>query len=77
MRLPWPEKLTLVVGVLIMGFFFFLSIGRPAPAYADTTEAQYWAAAATIFGLVALKVMLPVWIVSRAIALLAARPGRW
>jgi hypothetical protein len=75
MRLPWPEKLTLVVFALVMGFFLFISMGMPAPAYTDTTLDQYWSAAAVIAGVVALKVVLPVWIIARIIALLATPGG--
>jgi hypothetical protein len=60
----WPKKLALLVGALIMGFFFLLSLGTPAPAYANTTPAEYWSAAAAVSSAVALKIVLPVWIIA-------------
>jgi hypothetical protein len=67
----WPERFTFFIGALIAGALLFLGAG------ASGAGSDAWIGAfLSIMGVIALKVLLPIWLILRAFDVLFIDPRR-
>ena len=67
----WPERLTFFIGALVACALLFLGAGAPGAG------SDAWIGAfLSIMGTIALKVLLPIWLVLRAFDVLFIDPKR-
>jgi hypothetical protein len=67
----WPERLTFFIAALIAGVLLFLGAGAPG-AGSDAWSGAFL----SIMGTIALKVLLPIWLILRAFDVLFIDPKR-
>lgn len=75
MRLCWADKIPLTLLAILILILLWLGSGPTPEAYKDVTEAQHWAAGASILWLLSWKFVLPIWAGLRFCDLLGGGPA--